>query len=238
MTHHRDDHEHERRGRPGRVRVRGSASRWVTADHADVTFTVRRRHHTSAGAVALASEAYVLLDGTLVGAGGVVAHRTTVALGVRPIHRHDPETGRMHRDGFEATRSETVRFAPPADAGEVLRAIAIAVPDLGLAGPSYGLRDDHPVHDEVRAAAAADARRVASAYASGLGLTLGRVLRLTEPGLGGRDDAPPAPMMFRGAAAKADGDDADAAVLVELTSEDVEVTASIELDMELADHTA
>ena len=42
-------------------------------------------------------------------------------------------------------------------------------------------------------------------------------------------------MMFRGAAAKAEGDDGESAALVELTSEDVEVTATIEIDFELAD---
>lgn len=227
--------EHEDRGRPGRVRVRGSASRWVAADHAEVTFTVRRRHQTSARAVALASEAYAILDATLVGAGDVVDRRTTVALTVRPIHRHDPETGRTVRDGFEAARAETVRFAPPADAGEVLRAIAIAVSDLGIAGPRYGLRGDHPVRDQVRAAAAADAHRVATSYASGLGLSLGRVHRLAEPGVGGRDGGGPAPPTMLRAAAVGDGDDGDATVLVELTSQDVEVTATIELEVELAD---
>ena len=225
-----------RRGRNGRVVVRGQAARWAEADHADVTFTIRRRHATSAGAVASASEAHALLDRALSGAGDVVARRTTVALRVDQVTRHDPETGRVHRDGFEASRSETVRFAPPAEAGEVLRNIAIAVPDLGITGPDYGLRPDHPVHDEVRAAAAAEARRSAAAYASGVGAEIGRIRRLAEPGVGAATElAFGAPAMFRHAA-PGEGDAVPS--LVELTSEDVEVTATIELEVELEIGTA
>jgi len=216
----------------GAVRVRGTASRWVTADHAEVTFTVRRHGPTTAKAVATASEAYVLLDGVLAGAGEVVERRTTVALSVQQVTRWDPETGKEHREGFSATRAETVRFAPPADAGEVLRAIAIAVPDLEVGGPRYGLRAENPVHDEVRAAAAADARRVAESYAAGLGLSLGRVRRLTEPGLDG--GGPVAVEARLAMAATADAGAGPSTVLVDLTAEDVEVRAAVDLDIALA----
>lgn len=232
MTDHQDRHD-RRDDRPGRIRVEGRASRWVTADHADVTFTVRRNAPTSAKAVALASEAYAILDGVLAGAGDVVERRTTVALSVHQVTRWDPETGKEHRDGFVAARAETVRFSPPAEAGEVLRAIAIAVPDLGLTGPVYGLRAENPVHDEVRAAAAADARRVAASYASGLGLSLGRVLRITEPGLsGGRGGGGFGEPRFAMAAPMAEADSSGpSTVLVDLTSEDVEVRSVVELDV-------
>lgn len=217
----------------GIVQVRGRASRWAPADHAEVTFTVRRRGPTSAKAVALASEAHQLLDGTLAGAGDVVVRRTTVALSVVPVNRWDPETGKEHRDGFAASRAETVRFAPPEAGGEVLRAIAVAVPDLAIAGPRYGLAPDNPIHDEVRAAAAADARRVAASYAAGLGLGIGRVRRIAEPGLDGGGGGPePRFAMAAKATADAAGDE-PSATLVELTGEDVEVRASVVLDVAL-----
>ncbi len=228
MTERDDRHD-----RPGRIRVRGTASRWVPADHAAVTFTVRRTGATSTRAVALASEAYQLLDASLIGAGDVIERRTTVALSVHQVTRWDPETGKEHRDGFAATRSETVRFAPPEAAGDVLRAIAIAVPDLEVGGPVYGLRTDNPVHDDVRAAAAAHARGVAESYAAGLGLGIGRVLQLDEPGLGGGPGGPGP--MAEARFAMADDGSGPATVLVDLTSEDVEVTATVVLETELDD---
>lgn len=229
----------EREGRPAKpatVRVVGTASRWQKADHADVTFTVTRQGRSSADAVTAAGEAYAALDAALAGAAGSIERRTTTSLSVHETGHHDPETGRWVRDGFEAARSQTARFAPMAGAGAALRSIVGAVPDLALQGPSFGLRPDNPVHAEVRAEAAASARSSAEAYASGVGLVLGEVLRLTEPGTSGGGppwaDAPMARMAMKAGAPFDDG--SGAAVLVDLTDEDVEVTATIELLVTLA----
>jgi uncharacterized protein YggE len=203
-----------------------------------VTFTVTRRGPTSAKAVALASDAYDLLDRALTGAGDVVARRTTVALSVYPVSRWDPETGKEISEGFEASRSETVRFAPPSESGEALRSITLAVTEISLFGPSYGLDPSNPVHAAVRADAAAEARRSAAAYASGLGMALGAVRSLTEPGLGNRPGdgygGAPMPEMMKAMARDSSGGGATPA-LVELTDQDVEVTAVVEIDLALVD---
>jgi len=220
------------------IRVRGDAQRVAPADHADLTFTVRRRASSGTAAVAAASEAYAALDRVLTTNAGAVERRTTVALSVQPVSRWDPETGREIREGFEATRHETVRFAPPAEAGDALRALAVAVPDLAIAGPSFGLRDDNPAHHEVRAAAAVAAREAATAYAAGLGLVTGAVRALVEPGLGpsAGDGEHGGPVPFAaalGKAALADVPDTGGPVLVELTGEDVAVHAAIVAEIEL-----
>ncbi len=215
------------------VRVAGTASRWAAADHADVTFTVTRRGRSSAEAVAAAGEAYAALDAALAAVSASVARRTTTSLSVHEAGHHDPETGRWIRDGFEATRSQTARFAPMAGAGDALRSVVAAVADLALHGPVFGLRPDNPVFGQVRSEAAATARASAQAYAAGVGLALGAVLRLTEPGTGGGSGGGPrfaeAMPMARMAMKAADVDDGGAAILVDLTDEDVEVAATIEM---------
>lgn len=219
------------------VRVAGTASRWAPADHADVTFTVTRRGRTGADAVAAAGEAYAALDAALVDAAGAIVRRTTTSLSVHETGHHDPENGRWVRDGYEASRAQTARFAPLAGAGDALRSVMTAVDDLVLDGPVFGLAPDNPVHAAVRSDAAAAARASAAAYADGLELHLGEVLRLSEPGTGGPrpygETGPMARMVMKAGGPAADAD-AGAAVLVELTDEDVEVTATIELLVALA----
>lgn len=211
----------------GKIRVEGRASRWVPADHADVSFTVTRRSKTSDTAVADAGEAYGLLDKALADHAHTIVRRTTTSLMVHEIVRHEPRSGRAIREGFEASRTQVARFAPVAGAGPALRAAVRAIPDLQINGPTFGLDPSNPVHAGVRVAAAAAARTSAQAYAAGVGLRLGEVLRLEEakPDAGQLFAAAPAAR----AMAMTTSDDLGQAVLVDLTDEDVEVTAVIDL---------
>lgn len=213
----------------GTIRVTGQASRWVAADFADVAFTVSRRAKTSGAAVAEAGEAYALLDRALAGHADAIVRRTTTSLAVHEVVHHDPKTGRLIRDGFEASRTQTARFAPIAGGGAALRSVVVAVPELVVRGPEFGLEPANPVHAEVRSEAAAAARSAAAAYAAGVGLVLGDVRKLREPRPGGAYDLAGGGGMALRALAKAGPVDGGESVLVDLTDEDVEVTASIEL---------
>lgn len=211
-----------------RITVVGDASRWVAADHADVTFTIVRRATDSAEALAAAAAAYADLDATLTAHAAVVVRRTTTALSVQELTRW--EDGRTVHEGFEARRTETARFSPVTEGSAALRAVLDRVDDLFVAGPDFGLDPANPAHHAVRADAAAAARAAAAAYASGLGLQLGAVLALREPGTG--DPAPrpfeASPMRAMAMAADAGGRESATPTLVELTDEDVEVRAAIE----------
>lgn len=218
----------------GKVRVEGRASRWVPADFADVSFTVSRRADTSGEAVARAGEAYAALDAALVAHAAVIVRRTTTSLSVHEIVRYEQKSGRSIREGYQASRSQTARFSPVEGAGAALRTVIGAVPELVVQGPDFGLDPTNPVHAAVRAEASAAARSSAEAYADGLGLGLGAVLRLREPrpsqatpfgAVGG--------MAMRGMA-KVAPEDGGESVLVDLTNEDVEVGATIELVIALA----
>lgn len=220
----------------GTIRVTGRASRWVAADFADVSFTVARRAKTSGAAVADAGEAYALLDRALAGHEGAIVRRTTTSLAVHEVVHHDPKSGRPVRDGFEASRTQTARFAPIAGGGAALRSVVVAVPELLVRGPEFGLEPTNPAHAAVRAEAAAAARSAAEAYASGLGLALGEVRKLREPrlGAGGGFHDPAAGGMALRAMAKAGPPDGGESVLVDLTDEDVEVVAVVELVVAIA----
>lgn len=218
----------------GTIRVTGQASRWVAADFADVSFTVSRRAKTSGAAVAEAGEAYALLDQALAGHADAIVRRTTTSLSVHEVVHHDPKSGRPIRDGFEASRTQTARFAPIAGGGAALRSVVVAVPELLVRGPEFGLEPSNLVHAAVRAEASAAARSAAEAYAAGVGLTLGDVHKLREPQAGRAGyDVAGGGMALR-AMAKAGPPDGGESVLVDLTDEDVEVTASIELIVAIA----
>lgn len=208
------------------IKVEGEASRWAPADYADVSFTITRRAAKSDKAVKLAGDAYGLLDGVLSEHADAIARRTTAALKVQELFRWEDD--RQVHEGFEATRRETARFAPVSGGAGALRDVLTRVPDLLVNGPRFGLDRSNPVHQAVRADAAAAARSSAEAYAAGLGLTLGAVLEMHEPGLKSSDvfteDAGfNSLMMAKESRLGAD----ETARLVELTDEDVEVTATI-----------
>ncbi len=221
----------------GTVRVRGTASRWVPADVADVTFTVSRQAATSGLAVSEAGAAYGALDAALTAHAEVVVRRTTTSLSVHKVVRYDPKTGREIPEGFVGSRSLTVRFRAVEAAGDALRAAVASAPDLHVRGPAFSLAPDNPAHAAVRADAAASAHASADAYASGLGLALGRVLRLREPGTATDGPGPRgamAPQAFAKAAAVSAPDGGES-VLVDLGREDVEVVAEVELTATLVD---
>jgi uncharacterized protein YggE len=225
---------------PGTVRVCGTASRWVPADVADVTFTVTRQARTSGEAVTEAGTAYGALDVALTAHAAVIVRRTTTSLSVHKVVRYDPKTGREIPEGFVGSRSLTVRFRAVEAAGDALRAAVASAPDLQVHGPAFALEPDNAVHAAVRADAAAAARASAAAYASGLGLALGRVLRLREPGTATDGPVPGAAggaMAVRSFARSAGvpAPDGGESVLVDLGREDVEVVAEVELTVALAD---
>jgi uncharacterized protein YggE len=198
-----------------------------------VAFTVLRRAKTSGEAVAKAGEAYAALDAALGGHADAIVRRTTTSLSVHEIVHYDPKSGRPIRDGFQASRTQTARFSPVIQAGSALRSVLVAVPELQVQGPAFGLEPTNEVHAAVRSEAAAAARSSAQAYAAGLGLSLGAVLRLREPratgavGYAAGGDM----VMTRAKAAPEDGGES---VLVDLTNEDVEVVAVIELVVAIA----
>ena len=83
--------------------------------------------------------------------------------------------------GHRAEAAVSVRLTDPDVIGQV---IARATEDLGarINGPRWVISLDNPVRLEAAREAAADARRKAEAYATGVGATVGRLIGLSELG--------------------------------------------------------
>ena len=91
-------------------------------------------------------------------------------------------SGKRKHLGYHAVNRVSVRLD---DAGKIATLIAEATErcEATVRGPSWEIALANPARVEAFRAAAEDARRKAAAYASALGVTLGDVLSVIEPGL-------------------------------------------------------
>ena len=158
------------------------------------------------------------------GAASTDRRRQGASLLRRRVGRRGVEyvDGRQQHRGFRATARTSLRLEDPAVVARVLRE-AVAEADARVDGPTWLVRPDNAAHLDAARAAAAAARGKAEAYAEALGVRLGALERVAEPGLG-----PPEPKPFMRAAAEA----APAEIGVEpgelLVSASVEVTYALE----------
>lgn len=114
----------------------------------------------------------------------------TSGLSLQPVYtRYDRDNGRPPEiTGFRASNQVTVRVRDLDILGDVLGAVTGDGAN-SLDGLSFGVTEEEPLLDEARRDAVADARRKAELYAEAAGVSLGRVLSISEQG-GGR----PVPM--------------------------------------------
>lgn len=156
----------------GELVVRGEAERPVEPERATVWLTVwGAGARPSAAMDALAPRA-AALDGVLDDRSAAIATRTTAALTLHELFDH--RNGRTVTTGFEAQRTTSVDVVDLGAVAGLLRA-AVDVAEARVRGPAWSIGADHPVHREVRVAAATDARRRAEAYAAGLDVAVGGV---------------------------------------------------------------
>jgi uncharacterized protein YggE len=111
--------------------------------------------------------------------------RSTSGLSVH--EEFDHVDGKQVRRGFRAQGSTTVRLTDPTVAGRLIQG-AVERAEAQVRGPSWWIAPDNPARIEACRRAAAEAKRKAEAYAEALGLHLGAVVEIREPGIG------PAPM--------------------------------------------
>jgi uncharacterized protein YggE len=104
---------------------------------------------------------------------------TTAALVVHPKTRW--KKGESVRTGWTASRLSTVEVTGFDELGILIAELGGA--GASLTGPSWQLDVANPVHREVRRLAAEDAKQRAYDYASALGLEVGGIAWISEPGL-------------------------------------------------------
>jgi uncharacterized protein YggE len=174
----------------GTVVVRGHAAVPAEPDQLQVTLTVSAVMGTADGALAeagrLNAELGRVLDELAIGA----CDRSQSGLMVR--EEFERVEGRWARRGYRAANVVAVRMTDPTHVGRLLRE-AVDRAGVQVDGPRWRCRPEHPARVEACRQAAVDARRKAAAYAAALGLRLGAVLRVDEPGADNAGGTRPAP---------------------------------------------
>jgi uncharacterized protein YggE len=213
------------------IAVKGVSEVRVMPDHASVQVVVDGEGSSQEAAYEAAARLARAVDDVLEARASVLGRVVTAALVVQPKSRW--RKGESVRTGWRAARSTLVEITATDQVGSVLGELAQA--GGAIRGPWWELAPANPAHDAVRAAAAEDARRRADAYAAGLGLVVGAVAWVAEPGLrigargGGWGDELSA-MSAAGAAGSMHEEEPSIAV----APGEVTLTAAVEIGFEFA----
>jgi uncharacterized protein YggE len=121
------------------------------------------------------------VDEVLTNRADAVARALTAVLTVHPRSRW--KRGESVRKGWRAARGTTVEVTDFSQLGELLAELTSA--GGAVSGPTWRLEESNPAYRDARRTAAEDARRRAEDYAGALGLALGPVAWVSEPGLRG-----------------------------------------------------
>jgi uncharacterized protein len=163
------------------VTVRGDASIRSEPDEAVLWITLSALKNAPGKALAdvsaRTSELVKLLDQV----GVAKADRSTTGVTVSEEFDHTADKGH-HSLGHRASSRMSVRLSDPAIIGQL---ITEATEKLAarIDGPQWLISLDNPVRLEAARQAAAEASRKAQAFAEGVGSKLGRLVRLSEPGV-------------------------------------------------------
>ncbi|WP_354697616.1 hypothetical protein DSM112329_03252 [Paraconexibacter sp. AEG42_29] len=169
---------------PAELMVLGTAEVHVMPDHASLRVTVDGEAGTQAAAYAAAAEHAHAVDAVLEGRAAATGGVMAAAIVVHPKTRW--RKGESVRTGWRAERTTIVEVTDLAALGALIAELTAA--EGAVTGPEWALDPANPAHEEVRTAAARDARRRAGAYAAGLGLRVDAVAWAAEPGLRAQSD--------------------------------------------------
>ena len=159
--------------------VRGEAEREAPADVAALSVVVQVDAADQAGAYQRATELSASVDDVLEQRASALGPRQAAVVVVQPTTRW--VDGEEQRTGWRAVRSTSLDVTALDELSPLLAELVAA--GAIVHGPAWRLRPEHPVAAEVRAAAAVDARNRATSYAEALGVRVGRVDWIVEPGL-------------------------------------------------------
>ncbi|MBT9244380.1 SIMPL domain-containing protein [Gemmobacter fulvus] len=160
-------------------------------DLATISLGVTTEGATAAEAMAANSAELARVMGNLTMAGIAAKDVQTTGLSINPNWQNDSSGATAPRiAGYIASNMLTVRVRALEGLGSVLDA---AVKDGAntLNGVEFGLADPAPAMDEARKRAVADARGRATLLAEAAGVTLGKIVSISESG----GYQPPMPMM-------------------------------------------
>ena len=168
--------------------VRGTGEARALPDQASLRVEVTADHKTQEEAHDARTKLATAVDDVLDRHADAIARTMIASLVVQPRTRW--HRGEDIRSGWRASRTSFVDVVTLDALGEIMAGLV----DAGAAvqGPQWSMAPTNPAYDQARAAAAEDARRRAQSYATALGLSVGPVAWVAEPGLR-RDAGPPVP---------------------------------------------
>jgi uncharacterized protein len=213
------------------VIVRGTAEVRVRPDRAIVHATLDADGGSRDDAYRAAARTATAVDAALEHHAAATDRVVTSALAVQPLTRW--RKGELIRTGWRASRRSTIDVVGFESLGALIADLVGA--DATISGPEWVVDDGNEAIDRVRALAAADARRRADAYASGLGVALGEIRWIAEPGLRLSGGEPPVRAMFaaaQGGAARMAADVEEP--IIEVEPADSLIETSVEVAFALA----
>jgi uncharacterized protein YggE len=179
--------------------VRGTAEARALPDRARLRVDVTADHRDQDAAYQARAEIAARVDAVLAEHAGAVDRTTVAGLRVEPRTRW--ANGRELHEGWRASRTTLVELLGLDALGPIMAGLVEA--GAAVTGPEWTLAPTNPAHAEARRGAAEDARLRAAAYAEALGLDLGPVAWVAEPGLRLGDDGGGPPPVPRGVQVRA-----------------------------------
>jgi uncharacterized protein len=164
-----------------KVVVRGYAVVPGRPDEVEVGLTVTSLDDSADAALSDAARKSRQLESVLDELDVLKSARVTTGLTVHQEREYERE--RWRTKGFRASNEIKVRIDDPPLAGRLMTE-ATRRAEARIEGPHWRLRLDNPARAEACRQAAIEARSKAEAYAGALGLGVGEVIRISEPGVG------------------------------------------------------
>jgi uncharacterized protein len=202
--------------------VRGTGEARALPDLASLRVEVTADRKTQDEAYEARADLAAEVDVVLSQHANAIARTTVASLWVQPRTRW--HRGEDIRTGWRASRTTFVDVAVLDALGEIMSDVVAA--GASVTGPNWSMASTNVAYDLARRAAAEDARHRAIAYSEALGLTLGDVEWVAEPGM--RTGTPPvsaSPVMMRAEMAPAP----EPELVEDLTPSEMTVEVSVEV---------
>jgi hypothetical protein len=169
------------------VTARGSAVAPAKADEGIWVITVSSLDGTPETALRTVGDRSRKLDKLLGELGVPREKRSSTGVSIRA--EHDWIEGRQMHRGYRAANVVTVRLEDPSIAGRLIEG-AIGRVRASVHGPAWWISPGNDARAEACRQATLEAKRKAEAYADALGLRLGALAEIREPGTRGYEARP------------------------------------------------
>jgi len=175
---------------PTRLVVTAQGRADVRPDIATISVGVRTEGATAAAALAQNNTLLAAVLDRLRASGIAERDLQTSGLALGPLFEYNNTTGTRKPAGYEANNGLTVRVRDLAKLGTILD-LVVADGANTFNGLTFGLAEPTPAEDAALASAVREARRKADLIATAAGLSVGRIVDITEAGY-----SPPTPRML------------------------------------------